>query len=467
MIPVGIYRGEKVVVFGLGRTGLATACALAAGGAKVVVADDRQGNLDAALAEGFETADLTNSDWSLFAALVLSPGVPLTHPQPHWTVSRARAAFVPVIGDTELFFRSRQEEAPDTPVVAITGTNGKSTTTALIGHMLDSAGRAASVGGNIGTAILSLPPMDGERAYVVEMSSYQIDLTPGPNATVGILLNLSPDHLDRHGTMENYAAIKARLPAASRLAVVGVDDAWSEAVAIRLERDGHRVARVSTQRSLSNGVYATGSVLHAAGEGGERVVADLEGIASLRGAHNAENAAAAIAACLELGLGDEEIREGLKTFPGLAHRMQQIGRRGRTVFINDSKATNADAAARALSSFEDIYWIAGGRAKEGGIAPLAEYFPRIARAYLIGEAAETFAATLEGRVPYEISLTLERALEQAARDAAWSEAAQPAVLLSPACASFDQFPDFEKRGEAFTRAVEALLARGATVREAG
>jgi UDP-N-acetylmuramoylalanine--D-glutamate ligase len=382
--------------------------------------------------------------------------VPLTHPEPHWTVKRAELAGIEIIGDIEIFCRERRRHVPKAPFVAITGTNGKSTTTALIAHILKSAGRDVQLGGNIGTAILSLEPPASGRYHVVECSSFQIDLAPSIDPSVGVFLNITPDHLDRHGTIDNYAAIKDRLVAAADTAVIAVDDNWTQAVADRLSLTGRNVVRVSARRPLTSGVYAEKGSLFVAEDGASRRVAVLDGIGSLRGQHNAQNAAAAVAAVRALGLRSAEIAEGLRSFPGLPHRMEEVGRRGRVLFINDSKATNADAAAKALSSFARIYWIAGGRAKEGGITSLTEFFPRIAKAYLIGEAAGDFAATLGSDVPHEMSQTLDRATVAAAADADRDRAAEPVVLLSPACASYDQFKNFERRGDAFRALVAAL-----------
>jgi UDP-N-acetylmuramoylalanine--D-glutamate ligase len=271
-----------------------------------------------------------------------------------------------------------------------------------------------------------------------------------------VLLNVTEDHLDRHGTLENYAAIKERLVAQAAAAVIGVDDEWTRAAAERIARIGKKVERVSVQGALRDGYYAEGSRIVRAAAGRAQPVADLAGIGSLRGAHNAQNAGAAIAACLALGLDLASIQKGLASFPGLAHRMQPIGRIGNVLFVNDSKATNADSAAKALASFSDIFWIAGGKPKTGGMTSLAGFFPRIAKAYLLGEAAKDFAVTLDGKVPYAIVGTLDRAVPLAARDAAASGLKEPVVLLSPACASFDQYPNFEVRGQAFTDLVLAL-----------
>jgi UDP-N-acetylmuramoylalanine--D-glutamate ligase len=459
VIPVTAFAGKKVAVFGLGGSGLVSASALLAGGADVVAFDDDAQSVAKANAAGIPTADLRQADWSKIAALVLAPGVPLTHPEPHWIVALAHTAGVAVIGDIELFCRERAKLAPDAPFVAITGTNGKSTTTALIAHLAATAGLNAQLGGNIGTAILSLQPPRAGRVHVIECSSYQIDLAPSLDPSVGILINLSEDHLDRHGTMAHYAEVKERLVAgvpSNGAAIVGVDDDWCRAIADRLAQAGKRVVRISVRQELSDGIYVANGRFMRATPAGVTPIAELGGIGSLRGQHNAQNAACAAAAALALGLEPPAIHAGLRSFPGLAHRMEELGRRGAVLYVNDSKATNADSAAQALACFSDIFWIAGGKPKTGGIESLRGFFPRIRKAYLIGEAADEFAATLSPGVPHEIDGTLDKALAAASRDADASAVAEPVVLLSPACASFDQYRNFEVRGDAFRDLVRAL-----------
>jgi UDP-N-acetylmuramoylalanine--D-glutamate ligase len=459
VIPVTAFAGKKVAVFGLGGSGLVSASALLAGGADVVAFDDDAQSVAKANAAGIPTADLRDIDWSKIAALVLAPGVPLTHPAPHWIVALAHKAGVAVIGDIELFCCERAKLAPDAPFVAITGTNGKSTTTALIAHLAASAGMDAQLGGNIGTAILSLQPPRSGSVYVIECSSYQIDLAPSLDPSVGILINLSEDHLDRHGSMEHYAEVKEHLVAgvpSNGTAIVGVDDDWCSAIADRLAQVGKRVVRISAHRELSDGIYVAKGRIMRATPAGVTPIAELGGIGSLRGQHNAQNAACAAAAALALGLEPPAIQAGLRSFPGLAHRMEELGRRGAVLYVNDSKATNADSAAQALACFSDIFWIAGGKPKTGGIESLRGFFPRIRKAYLIGEAADEFAATLSPGVPHEIDGTLDKALAAATRDAEASTVAEPVVLLSPACASFDQYRNFEVRGDAFRELVRAL-----------
>jgi UDP-N-acetylmuramoylalanine--D-glutamate ligase len=456
MTPVTCFAGKRVALFGLGGSGLATALALTAGGATVLACDDNPAKMQEANAKGIEIGDLRAADWSGFDALILSPGVPLTHPEPHWSARLAREAGVEVIGDIELFCRERAAIAPDAPLVAITGTNGKSTTTALIAHVLRETGHDVQMGGNIGTAILSLEPPAADRVHVVECSSFQIDLAPSLAPTVGVLLNVSPDHLDRHGTLEDYAAIKERLIAGADSAVVGVDDEMSAAVAQRRLGSGRKVIRISAEHPVAEGYMRDGTAILRVDDTGAGPILDLAGIGSLRGAHNAQNAAAAVAAVTALGVPMARLQEAVGSFPGLAHRMEEIGWIGGVLFVNDSKATNADSAEKALASFRRIFWILGGKAKEGGITTLASYFPRIEKAYLIGEASDPFARTLAGQVPYVRSGTLDRAVAQAAADAASAGGADAVVLLSPACASYDQYPNFERRGDHFRELVRAL-----------
>jgi UDP-N-acetylmuramoylalanine--D-glutamate ligase len=457
MIRVTTFAGKSVAVFGLGGSGKAAVRALMAGGASVAAWDDSAESRAAAGKAGVPLVDLSAVEWEAFAALVIAPGVPRTHPRPHWTVRKAGAAGIEVIGDIELFCRERAVHCPEAPFIAITGTNGKSTTTALVAHILGTAGKDVQRGGNIGTAVLALDAPAKDRFHVIEVSSFQIDLAPSLRPTVGVLLNLSPDHLDRHGTMENYVAIKERLVAGAATAVVGLQDACCRAIAERLGAAGRDLLAVSVGGDVGHGVICEGSRLAWVSAGRKRPLGDLAGIASLRGAHNVQNAAAAAAVASIFTLAPSDILRGLSTFPGLAHRLEEIGRRGRVLFINDSKATNADSAEKALASFPgDIFWIVGGKPKEGGIASLMSYFPRIAKAYLIGQASEEFAATLRSAVPFECCSTLDVAVPRAAEEAAGSSGAEPIVLLSPACASYDQFTNFEHRGERFRQLVAAL-----------
>jgi len=458
MIPVMIFAGRDVAVQGLGLSGIATAKALTLGGANVFAWDDTPKAREAAEAACLPLSDLSKADWSRFAALILAPGIPLTHPEPHWSVKKAHEAGVEVIGDIELFFRERARHEAPGKVVVITGTNGKSTTTALTAHLLSSAGKRVQLGGNIGKAVLDLEPFAADLTYVIELSSFQIDLAPGLKPDAAALLNITPDHLDRHATVANYARIKAQVFAhlgCGATAVIGVDDDASRAIADSLHGP-LAVKRIAVGRPVATGVFAKDGVLTEMEASKEVARIDLAGIGSLRGAHNWQNAAVAYALARSQGLDPTTIAQGLKSFAGLAHRMEQVARSGKVLFVNDSKATNADAAGKALASFTDIYWIIGGRPKEGGLAGLEPFFPNVARAYLIGEAADAFARQLGDAVPHTQCGTLDRAVEAAASDASRSSAKEPVVLLSPACASYDQFANFEKRGEAFRQIVMGL-----------
>ncbi|MGV9008759.1 Mur ligase family protein [Brevundimonas sp.] len=507
MIPVPSFEGRRIAVFGLGRSGLTAARALKVGGALPVLWDDSVSSRMQAEAEGFVVEDLTVADWSGFAALVLSPGAPLTHPKPHWTVDKAREAGIEIIGDIELFARAlvALPEGQRPRVVAITGTNGKSTTTALIGWVLKQAGLTVHVGGNIGIGVLALPEPTPVAVYVIEVSSYQLDLTTTFAPDVAILTNISPDHLDRHGGMEGYVAAKKRIfqaQGADGVAVAGVDDSWGRQVADRLTGRGLKVRRVAssaTRFPLDGGRVGDGGVCSVAhdvaheasspsspsaldwkqpastptqpspveGEGSDIKAFPgglrIDGMSiyihaarSLPGRHNAQNAAFAYAAARALGVSHDATVQGLLSFPGLAHRMEIVGTLGRVRFVNDSKATNADAARQALASYDRSFWIAGGRAKQGGIDDLEELFPHVVEAFLIGEAAGPFAARL-GDTPHRISGDMATAVQQA-YEAAAATGRDEVVLLSPAAASFDQYPDFEVRGEAFRAAVLALGA---------
>ena len=471
MIPVSCFEGRTVAVFGLARSGLAAARALVAGGTKVAVWDENIAARAAAAADGFTLVDLDAADWSDFAALVLSPGVPLTHPKPHWTVQRAREAGVQIVGDIELFARA-VVAAPDhkrPKIVAITGTNGKSTTTALIGHVLTQAGRDVRVGGNIGVGALGLEPMHGGAVYVLELSSYQLDLTSSLKPDVSIILNITPDHLDRHGDISGYAAAKRRIllnQVKGDTAVIGVDDAWGQRICTEITAANHRtIWPISARQAMGRGIYALQGLLYDATDGRVTRVADLTQARSLHGRHNWQNAAAAYAAARALGVPSADAVEGLLSFPGLAHRMETIGTLGGVRFVNDSKATNTDAARQALSAYPAVYWIAGGRPKAGGIDDLADLFPHVVKAYLIGEAAPAFAQTLNGQAPHTEVGTLDAAVRAAFADARAQFKAtgiEPIVLFSPACASFDQYSDFEARGDAFRAAVHGLCQSRAT-----
>lgn len=453
MIDVTCFRNESVAVMGLARSGLVAAEALKNGGARVLAWDDAPLKREAAAMRGVPVVNLAAADLSGVKALVLSPGIPLTFPAPHKVAMRARGAGIEIIGDIELLARS----CGAARYAGITGTNGKSTTTALLGHILKEAGIRVAVGGNLGIPALLLDTLGPDGVYVLEMSSYQLELTTSLTFDVAVLLNITPDHLDRHGSMQGYVAAKERIFAARsthQAAVIGVDDAICRGIAERLAAAGRKVVPISAETAPAGGVYVADGLLVDDIDGAKRAVFDLGQAPRLPGRHNWQNAAAAFAASRCLGIGADAAARAVGSFPGLAHRQELVAVAGGVRYINDSKATNADAASKALACYGDIYWIAGGIAKEGGIASLSPYFPRIRHAYLIGAAAPAFAATLSGRVPFTLSGDLATALRQA------HGAATPGstVLLSPACASFDQFADFEARGDAFRDLVETLKA---------
>jgi UDP-N-acetylmuramoylalanine--D-glutamate ligase len=463
VIDVSFLAGSPVAVMGLGKSGMATVAALAASGAEVWAWDDSEARRAEAKAAGIPLADLYRKDLRAAAAVVWSPGIPHTHPKPHPVAERARAAGQELTCDIELLARSRR----DCRYVGITGTNGKSTTTALIGHILARVGRSVATGGNLGTAALALASLETGGTYVLEMSSYQLELTRSVRFDVGVLTNISPDHLDRHGGMVGYVEAKKRIfrnQTRASTAVVGVDDAHSRALRDALTASAAQtVVPISAEGRVAGGVYALEGTLIDDTDGKQHEIVDLKRIPALPGRHNWQNAAAACAAVRPLGLAPAEIANGLASFPGLAHRQELIAVVAGVRYVNDSKATNADAAEKALACYDHIYWIAGGRAKEGGIEPLRAHFPRVVHAYLIGEAAEAFAATLSGQVPYTLSRTLDRALAAATKDALREKRPGAVVLLSPACASWDQFASFEARGESFRTLVTALPGERAEV----
>ncbi len=456
MIDVFAFAGLPVAVLGLGKSGLTAARALAASGADVWAWDDNAEKRAAAQAAGIKLVELESCDWSALTTLVISPGIPHTFPKPHPVAAKAKANGVEIISDIELLARSQRAAA----YIGVTGTNGKSTTTALIGHVLRHAGRRVEVGGNIGTPALSLAPLGEGGIYVLEMSSYQLEITFSITFDVGVLLNVSPDHIDRHGDMNGYVAAKRQIfhrQTWPRAAVIGLDDPICRQIHDDLVRQAdQRILPISSGTKLIDGIYVVDGLLYDSTGPKTVQVGDLRSIATLPGAHNWQNAAAAYAAARAIGIETEIIVDALKTYPGLPHRQERVTEIGGVLFVNDSKATNADAAAKALGCYDDIYWIAGGRPKEGGIAALAPYFGRIRRAYLIGEAAASFAQTLEGHVPYVMAGTLDVAVEKAFGDAIRDGCKAPVVLLSPACASFDQFRDFEARGDSFRALVQAL-----------
>ena len=464
MIVSTTFAKADVAVFGLARSGVASVKSLVAGGARVFAWDDKEENRAEAKKEGAVIQPFADWPWPRIKVLVLSPGVPLTHPVPHDVVIAAKNADVEVIGDMELFareIRSDRSKPGRAPVIAVTGTNGKSTTTALIGHILSQCGFAPEVGGNIGKSVLDLAAPSAKTIYVLEVSSYQIDLAPGLTPDVSVLTNITPDHIDRHGSLENYAAVKARLlaqTAATGKICIGVDDAQTAAISTRFSSGGGaETVPVSVGKVLGRGIFVLDGALYDAQGQRAAQVMNMAAAQHLPGAHNWQNAALAYAAVKPFVKDVRAIAMGIASFPGLAHRIEDVGYVGKVRFVNDSKGTNAEATERALICFPDIFWIAGGRPKEGGIESLKAQFPRIRKAYLIGEAANEFAETL-GDTPHEISSTLDQAVTAALADARAANVTAPVVLLSPACASFDQFKDFEERGDVFRALVQNLMS---------
>jgi UDP-N-acetylmuramoylalanine--D-glutamate ligase len=439
MFPNTIFAGQRYAVVGLGKNGLPAARALRAMGAEVVAWDDNAHARAAAAAEGITVRE---PDFSQLTALVLSPGIPHRLPKPHPMAARAITASVPIFSDAELLYRAVRASGSRARFAGITGTNGKSTTTALLAHILDIAGRPVAAGGNLGTAALALPLLPDDGVYVLEMSSYMLERIATLRFDAAAMLNLSADHIDRHGDMAGYAAAKRAIfdrQTDQDLAVIGIDDAPSREMAAWLCTRPAKLEKIS-ERDHTEG---------------------LDRARALPGAHNAQNAAAAAAMAASLGVAREAIIKGIVTYPGLPHRQERVAEIAGKIFINDSKATNADSAARALGCYDRLIWIAGGQAKEGGIEPLEKYFPRIALALLIGRDAPILAATLEQHnVPHRDVGTLDVAVRQA-WDAARAGAAN-VVLLSPACASWDQFSGFDQRGDRF-RTLAQDIAQGRAV----
>ena len=461
MINLFYMEGLPVAVMGLGKSGLATAEALVKSGAEVWVWDDNESSRATALEKGYKVVDLTTADLTELTTIVWSPGIPHTHPAPHPVALRARAANIELVCDIELLARSERDSA----YIGITGTNGKSTTTTLIGHVMDAAGRRIAVGGNLGTPALTFPSMGAGGSYVLEMSSYQLELTYSITFDVAVLLNITPDHLARHGGMDGYVAAKKLIfhrQTKPRTAVIGVDDPICRAIWEEMKAKGDQVIwPVSALGPVPGGVYAEDGWLIDDTHGAAERVAELAAFPAMLGTHNWQNAAAAYAACKAAGVPAPAIVAAMTTFPGLAHRQQLVRTIDGVRFVNDSKATNADATEKALATFDPIYWVLGGQAKETGLDGLEGYMPRVRHAFLIGEASDRFAAWLEAnKVPHTRCGTLDVAVNASAELALAEALPGACVLLSPACASWDQFANFEKRGEAFADAVNRLEGNG-------
>lgn len=456
MITNTQYNGQTVGVFGLGKTGEATITSLVAGGATVYAWDDKARDQNAPSAAGAQLVPWEAWPWHELKALVLSPGVPLTHPKPHAVVEMAQRHNCPVIGDIELLYQA----CPNARYIGITGTNGKSTTTTLIGHILKQCGLCTQVGGNLGTAVLALAPQGHDGTYVIETSSYQLDLMKTVRFNIALLLNITPDHIDRHGDMEGYIAAKKHIferQQQSDITVIAIDDDYTRTIAQELKKAGaQRIIEVSSHMQVEGGVYVQDGILYDQ-MGATPTQFDLRNIVTLTGRHNWQNAAASYAAVRSCGVPADQIFAAMNSFAGLRHRLQLVASVNGVRFINDSKATNADATQNALAPYDTIYWIAGGKAKAGGIESLAAYFPKIAHAFLIGEAEESFAETLTGHASFTRCGTLQSAVQKAAAMAFEEGKKDAVVLLSPACASFDQFKSFEHRGDEFCNLVSTLV----------
>lgn len=467
MIRLEAYKKKTVGVFGLGKAGVAAIKCLLLSGATVYTWDDNEKarnlfTLDIGTAKhghlGLEPVE--NWPWTEMEMVVISPGVPLNFPKPHACVTLARNANVPVVGEVDLLY----EACPDAHYIGITGTNGKSTTTSLTGHIFRHIGRLAEVGANFGVPALALRALDNKGYYVLEMSSYQLDLTRKVIFDAAVLLNITPDHLDRHGGMEGYIEAKTHIFDRQRetdAAFIGLDDGCSRDVYIDLTRE-HRpnVIPFTVSQTIDKGIIVDeDGILHDLHFDGHYRY-DLKTVANLKGRHNWQNIAAAYGIARHFSIEPAVIMEAVRSFPGLPHRLEQVQILNQVNFINDSKATNADAAARALEPFEQIYWIVGGRPKAGGIASLEPYFYKVVHAFLIGEAQDEFARTLDGKVPFTRCGDLETATRKAASMAFTNMHHGAVVLLSPACASFDQWASFEQRGDAFRKYVREIAGTG-------
>jgi UDP-N-acetylmuramoylalanine--D-glutamate ligase len=450
-------KDKPVAVVGLGKSGMPVFEACRNAGIQTVLWDDNEDQRKSAALKGATIENLTEANFNRFSLLCLAPGIPLTHPKPHPCVARAQAAGVEIVGDIELFHRARS----NVRTIGITGTNGKSTTTALVGHILSEAKIPSAIGGNIGEAILTLPDLPAGSVYTIEMSSYQIDLCPTFSPDIAVLINFSPDHLDRHGDMEGYVATKEKIFKGKGIAIIGVDDPWSLQVCERVKKQGLRqVIPVSCQKTVENGITVTADGLL---YDRENNIIDLKTCPALKGQHNWQNAAIAYAACLAAGASALHIIKGLQSFPGLAHRQSIVTVLNGVTYVNDSKATNDQSASMALAAYDPIYWIAGGKPKEGGYQDCTRYLPHVRHAFLIGEAEDSLSQWLDTqKTSYTRCGTLEKALETAHRLAQSEKLVGAAVLLSPACASFDQFRNFEHRGDVFTTCVHDLTSKNNT-----
>lgn len=457
MLNLSLFSGKKFGVLGLGKSGLATALALQKNGAEVIAWDDTQESRKNAENKGIAIKPFDASVLSALDMLVVSPGVPLTYPKPHPVIAQAKELNIPLTGDLDLFYKAHQ----NVKFIGITGTNGKSTTTSLIGHILNQAKCEVTVGGNIGTPVLELEPISEKGVGVLEVSSYQLDINPQLKFKVALLLNITPDHLDRHGSFENYVQTKKKIfqhQNTNDFAIIGIDSPSCHAIARDLEQNAkQKIIKLSIERVIPGGYYTQNGILFDGTSKQIRTILDLKELPRLKGQHNWQNAAAAYIACHVLNIPEDQIIEGLKTFPGLVHRQEFVTSQNNIQFINDSKATNGEAAAKALVCFDNIYWILGGLPKQDGLTATIPYFSKIKHAFLIGKAAPEFAEELKGKVPFTHCEILENAILAAYKQATEDKLSNATILLSPACASWDQYPSFEVRGNDFKKIVSEVL----------
>jgi UDP-N-acetylmuramoylalanine--D-glutamate ligase len=454
------FKNQIYAILGLGRSGWAAAETLQKKGGTVLLWDDNPQARHAAVSRGYKVVDLTVADWSGVDGLVLSPGIPYHYPRPHPIVDQAQHYQVPITSDMDLF----HSLCPNATYVGITGTNGKSTTTTLVSHLLATAHMPHHMGGNVGIPIMSLP-ICPRGTYVLELSSYQLENMQDLKCAIGVLLNVSPDHLDRHGSLENYIDVKKRIfegqPAQKSTAIISIDDPYSRAVYQEVisrpsDQKARRVIPLSLTTKCEGGVYRDGDWIINDIYFAQQKIVRLSQLSALKGDHNHQNVAAAVGIGIRLGMKVQDIRKGLKSFPGLAHRQEKVAQKEGVLFINDSKATNVESVVRALEVYDHIYWIAGGKWKGDDLKLLSPYMSKIRHGYFIGESASVFAQVFGNQIPITLSHTLNEAVAQAAQEA--MKKGEGVVLFSPACASYDQFKDFEHRGDMFKNYVKEWLS---------
>jgi UDP-N-acetylmuramoylalanine--D-glutamate ligase len=459
MIVFPDFAGQKFAVLGFGKSGQATARALRVSQADVTVWDEEKDAQKKIKQEGYTLRDLMKGDISGLQAIVVSPGVQIFHPKPHPIVARAKQAGVALIGEMDLLFHA----CPNATYIGVTGTNGKSTTAALIGHVLRESKRRVQTGGGASQPMLACDPLGVDGLYVLEMSAFQLDLMQENKIGIAVVLNVAPDRSDQASDMVGYVASKRKIVnrnGPQRL-IIGTDETES----LFLKNESQKLSKlvieeISLTHEVTKGYVVKDGVLFGVSEDQKQPLLNLGDLEHLSGLHNAQNVAAAFAACRDVGVQDDQIAQSLKSFPGLPHRQEFVAEFDGIRFINDSKATNAASAAKALASFDNIYWIVGGMAKAGGLTGLESYMPRVRHAFLIGDASEAFAKWLNGKADYSACATMEKAVESAVAAARKCKKGKPVVLLSPACASFDQYAGFEERGEKFVSLIAGYKEMG-------